>query len=424
MSLGGCERQDRPASLPAAGRALPDPAAAQRPAVSGPASPGLLAVSTASLPLALYVHIPWCTRKCPYCDFNSHPARGTVPEEAYVTALLRDLEQELPFAEGRAFHSVFIGGGTPSLFSPRAVERLLSGLREMWPHRPDAEVTLEANPGTVDRSVLDEFRSAGVNRLSIGVQSFDDEMLSRLGRIHGSAEAVGAAEAAHTAGFDSFNLDLMFGLPGQDLRQALQDLGKALSLEPPHVSYYQLTIEPNTRFARYPPVLPEEDLVSEIQERGIAELQRAGYERYEVSAYAWPGRRCAHNLNYWLFGDYLGIGAGAHGKVSGPWGIRRRWKVKHPQDYLGRVDQGDHVGGQSPLDARDATVEFMMNALRLCEGFPTRLFAERTGVSLDRIVPRLERAAARGLLNLDAERVGATSRGLRYLNDLVAMFLD
>jgi putative oxygen-independent coproporphyrinogen III oxidase len=375
-------------------------------------------------PLSLYVHIPWCARKCPYCDFNSHALRGALPEVAYVSALLRDLEQEIDFLQGRALGSVFIGGGTPSLLSPRAIERLLSEVRGLAPWVSEAEVTLEANPGTVDAASLADFRAAGVTRLSLGIQSFDDEMLAGLGRIHGRQQAMAAAEAAHAAGFASFNLDLMFGLPGQDCGRALQDLRTALSLEPPHLSYYQLTVEPNTLFARYPPALPEEDVIWNMQRQGLRALSLMGYERYEVSAYARPGDRCRHNLSYWLFGDYLGIGAAAHGKVSGPWGVRRRWKVKHPQDYLERIGRGQQLGGQSSLGAPEAALEFMMNALRLPGGFATPLFAERTGVPLERIAPILDRAAGRKLLTWDCGCVAPTPLGLRYLNDLISMFLD
>ena len=291
---------------------------------------------TAPVPLALYIHIPWCARKCPYCDFNSHEARGPVPERAYVDALLADLEQDLPRVWGRRLESVFIGGGTPSLFSAEALERLLSGLRARLPLRPDTEITLEANPGTVERGRFAEFREAGINRLSIGVQSFDDEQLRRLGRIHDRRDAFAAAEAAHAAGLDNFNLDLMFGLPGQTVAQGLADIANAIALQPAHVSYYQLTIEPNTLFHQSPPTLPDDEMIDAIQQRAQVELARQGYERYEVSAFARENRRCRHNLNYWEFGDYLGIGAGAHGKLTDPASgqIHRLWKLKHPRDYL------------------------------------------------------------------------------------------
>ncbi|MDS4021159.1 MAG: radical SAM family heme chaperone HemW [Candidatus Competibacter sp.] len=380
---------------------------------------------TGPIPLALYVHMPWCARKCPYCDFNSHEARGPVPESAYVDALLADLEQDLPRVWGRRIDSVFIGGGTPSLFSVEALQRLLSGLRARLPLRPDLEITLEANPGTVERGRFAEFREIGISRLSVGVQSFDDDRLRRLGRIHDRRDAFAAAEAAHAAGLDNFNLDLMFGLPGQTVEQALADIANAIALQPAHVSYYQLTIEPNTRFHRSPPVLPDEETSDAIQERARAELARQGYERYEISAYARDGRRCRHNLNYWEFGDYLGIGAGAHGKLTDPVAgrIHRPWKLKHPRDYLARAGTPAGVGEDAPIHQTDLPVEFLMNALRLVDGVPANLFAERTGLPLDALEPTLSRARARGLMERDAERLQATELGLRFLNDLLQLFV-
>ncbi|MFO1420155.1 MAG: radical SAM family heme chaperone HemW [Candidatus Competibacteraceae bacterium] len=380
---------------------------------------------TVPIPLALYVHVPWCARKCPYCDFNSHEARGPVPESAYVDALLADLEQDLPRVWGRRIDSVFIGGGTPSLFSVEALERLLSGLRARLPLRPDLEITLEANPGTVERGRFAEFREIGISRLSVGVQSFDDDQLRRLGRIHDRRDAFAAAEAAHAAGLDNFNLDLMFGLPGQTVEQALADIANAIALQPAHVSYYQLTIEPNTRFHQSPPVLPDEETSDAIQGRARAELARQGYERYEISAYARDGRRCRHNLNYWEFGDYLGIGAGAHGKLTDPVAgrIHRLWKLKHPRDYLARAGTPAGIGEDVPIRAADLPVEFLMNALRLVDGVPANLFAERTGLPLDALEPRLSRARARGLMEQGAERLQATELGLRFLNDLLQLFV-
>ncbi|MDS4069519.1 MAG: radical SAM family heme chaperone HemW [Candidatus Competibacter sp.] len=380
---------------------------------------------TGPIPLALYVHMPWCARKCPYCDFNSHEARGPVPESAYVDALLADLEQDLPRVWGRRIDSVFIGGGTPSLFSVEALQRLLSGLRARLPLRPDLEITLEANPGTVERGRFAEFREIGISRLSVGVQSFDDDRLRRLGRIHDRRDAFAAAEAAHAAGLDNFNLDLMFGLPGQTVEQALADIANAIALQPAHVSYYQLTIEPNTRFHQSPPVLPDEETSDAIQERARAELARQGYERYEISAYARDGRRCRHNLNYWEFGDYLGIGAGAHGKLTDPVAgrIHRPWKLKHPRDYLARAGTPAGVGEDAPIHQTDLPVEFLMNALRLVDGVPANLFAERTGLPLDALEPTLSRARARGLMERDAERLQATELGLRFLNDLLQLFV-
>ena len=382
-------------------------------------------VFTAPIPLALYVHIPWCARKCPYCDFNSHEAREPLPERAYVDALLADLEQDLPRVWGRRIDSLFIGGGTPSLFSAEALDRLLSGLRARLPLRPDLEITLEANPGTVERSKFAEFREIGINRLSIGVQSFDDGHLHVLGRIHDRRAAIAAAEAAHAAGLDNFNLDLMFGLPGQTVEQALSDIACALALQPAHLSYYQLTLEPNTRFYRSPPLLPDDETIDVIQERAQEELARHGYPRYEVSAYARADRRCRHNLNYWEFGDYLGIGAGAHGKLSDPAAgqIQRLWKIKHPRDYLARAGTPAGVGGDAPVREAELPLEFLMNALRLVEGVPAALFGERAGLPLAALEPGWSQARTRGLLESDPERLQASELGLRFLNDLLQAFI-
>ena len=378
-----------------------------------------------SIPLALYIHIPWCVRKCPYCDFNSHEARGPVPESAYVDALLADLEQDLPRAWGRRIESVFIGGGTPSLVSAEALDRLLSGLRARLPLRPDAEITLEANPGAVERGKFAEFREAGINRLSIGVQSFDDEHLRRLGRIHDRRAAFAAAEAAHAAGLDNFNLDLMFGLPGQTVARALADIASAVALQPAHLSYYQLTLEPNTPFHRSPPTLPDDETTDIIQQRAQAELARRGYRQYEVSAYARENRRCRHNLNYWEFGDYLGIGAGAHGKLADPAAgrIHRRWKLRHPRDYLASAGAPTSIGDDAPIREADLPVEFLMNALRLVEGVPAGLFPERTGLPAAALEPGLSRARERGLMVADAGRLQPTELGLRFLNDLLQAFM-
>ncbi|MEW6647618.1 MAG: radical SAM family heme chaperone HemW [Pseudomonadota bacterium] len=374
-------------------------------------------------PLSLYVHVPWCVRKCPYCDFNSHELKGDIPEAAYVDALLGDLEQDLPAVWGRPVSSVFIGGGTPSLLSPEALDRLLSGLRARLKLVPDAEITLEANPGTVEAGRFEEFHAAGINRLSIGVQSFDDDALQRLGRIHGRREALRAAEAAHHAGFDNFNLDLMFGLPAQSLARGIDDIATALALEPTHISYYQLTLEPNTAFHHRPPALPPEEEIEAIQRQGQARLAAAGYAQYEVSAYARAGRQCRHNLNYWHFGDYLGIGAGAHAKIThAPEGrIERLWKKRHPRDYLAAADK---VDGRATLRRSDAAFEFMMNALRLVEGFDTGLFGQRTGLAISVVTPALQEAERRGLIEWDAKRVRPTGRGRDFLNDLIELFLD
>lgn len=375
--------------------------------------------------LALYIHIPWCVRKCPYCDFNSHEAHGPLPESAYVDALLMDLEQDLPRVWGRRIDSLFIGGGTPSLFSAEALDRLLSGVRARLPLRPDLEITLEANPGAVERSRFAEFRAAGVNRLSIGVQSFNDAQLQQLGRIHDRRAAFAAAEAAHAAGLDNFNLDLMFGLPGQTVDQALADIANAIALQPAHLSYYQLTIEPNTAFHHAPPALPDDETVGAIQDRAQAELAQHGYRQYEVSAYAREGWRCRHNLNYWEFGDYLGIGAGAHGKLTDPAAgqIHRLWKLKQPREYLASAGMRAGIGGDAPIREADLPVEFLMNALRLVEGVPTALFAERTGLPLAALEPALRQSRERGLLEMDPERLQATAQGLRFLNDVLQGFM-
>ena len=373
-------------------------------------------------PLSLYVHIPLCVRKCPYCDFNSHAARVAIPEQPYIDALLRDLEQDLPRAWGRTVHSVFIGGGTPSLFSPEAIERLISGLRARLPLDQDIEITLEANPGTVELERFKGFRDAGVNRLSIGIQSFEPEKLQALGRIHGREEALRAADFARAAGFDNFNLDLMFGLPQQTVEQALSDMRTAIGFQPTHLSAYQLTIEPNTLFHVHPPALPDDDSTWEMQSRLQAELAAAGYRQYEISAYAKPGYECRHNLNYWKFGDYLGIGAGAHAKITGAGSIMRLWKVKQPNDYLRAAGTAAGIGGEDRLSHEHIVTEFMMNALRITAGIPSRLFAERTGLPFSVVARPLEQAERRGLITWDTESLRPTDTGLRYLNNLVALF--
>ncbi len=382
-------------------------------------------VFSEAIPLALYVHIPWCVRKCPYCDFNSHEARGPLPDMAYVDALLADLEQDLPRVWGRRIESVFIGGGTPSLLSAEALDRLLSGLRARLPLRPDLEITLEANPGTVEQGKFAEFRAAGISRLSIGVQSFDEAALQRLGRIHGRREACTAAEAAHAAGLDNFNLDLMFGLPGQTPAQARADIANAIALQPAHISYYQLTLEPHTAFYDAPPPLPDDEQCDRMQQQAEADLARHGYARYEVSAYARAGRRCRHNLNYWEFGDYLGIGAGAHGKLSDAASgqIRRLWKIKHPRDYLAHAGTPAAIGADAAVAHADLPLEFLMNALRLLDGVPAALLSARTGLTLEALQPLLEPARQRGLLENDPERLRATAQGLRFLNELLQMFV-
>jgi oxygen-independent coproporphyrinogen-3 oxidase len=379
----------------------------------------------APLPLGLYIHFPWCVHKCPYCDFNSHVAPAAVPEAAYVDALIADLEQQLPAVWGRQLESVFIGGGTPSLMSAGALERLLSALRALTGLTPGVEVTLEANPGTVEQGRFAEYRAAGINRLSIGIQSFNERMLQKLGRIHNRDEAIRAAEAAHAAGFDNVNLDLMFGLPGQDEGQALADLQQAIALAPSHLSYYQLTIEPNTAFAYAPPVVPEDDTLWAMQCRGQETLAAAGYGQYEVSAYAREGRQCRHNLNYWQFGDYLGIGPGAHGKLTdAPGGrVERLWKQRHPQRYLETAHSEAVIAGRRRLKRGDLVLEFMMNALRLTAGFDSRLFQARTGLPIAVAADSLQRAVADGLIQWGDERIVPTERGRNYLNELLERFM-
>lgn len=378
---------------------------------------------TASVPLSLYVHVPWCVRKCPYCDFNSHQLRGELPERAYVEALLADLDHDLPEVGERRVESIFIGGGTPSLLSAEALGRLLDGLRRRLRLRPDAEITLEANPGTVEQGRFHEFRQAGVNRLSIGVQSFNANHLQRLGRIHGPQQAIRAAEAAHAAGFANFNLDLMFGLPGQSPAQALADVDTAIALAPAHLSHYQLTLEPGTLFYKHPPPLPDDEATWAMLERGQERLSQAGYGQYEVSAYARPGRRCRHNLNYWRFGDYLGIGAGAHGKLSDANGaIMRLWKLKSPRDYLRHAGTRQAIGGREMIPAAQLGLEFMLNALRLTDGFAARLFRARTGLPLSHLQPALAEAEARGLLECRS-RIRPTELGRQFLNDLLELFV-
>ncbi len=381
---------------------------------------------TALPPLSLYIHMPWCVRKCPYCDFNSHEAKDTLPEAEYITALIADLEQELPSVWGRSIESIFIGGGTPSLFSPSAFDRLFSEIRARLPCKPGIEITMEANPGTWEYGKFREFRAVGVNRLSLGIQSFDTGMLQKLGRIHGAHEAFTAAETAHTAGFDNVNLDLMFGLPGQSIAQALTDIGHAIALQPAHISLYQLTLEPNTAFYVNPPALPEDDALWEMQEQCQNQLAIHGYRQYEVSAYAQPGRECRHNLNYWRYGDYLGIGAGAHGKISDAQHqrITRSWKVKNPRDYLAKAATPARIGGTQSLKRNDVGLEFMMNALRLTEGFPVALFAEHTGQPISIVKQGLQQAEAKGLIEWDIHTIRPTELGRRFLNDLLGLFLE
>jgi putative oxygen-independent coproporphyrinogen III oxidase len=368
-------------------------------------------------PLALYVHIPWCVRKCPYCDFNSHERSGALPEKAYVERLTADLESLLPSVWGRRIVSVFIGGGTPSLFAPESIDMLLSAVRARVMLEPDAEITLEANPGTVEAARFRGFREAGVNRISVGVQSFDDAMLQRLGRIHSAAEARRAIDAALQS-FDNVNLDLMYGLPGQTPEMARADVAQGVACNVPHLSAYQLTIEPNTVFWRERPVLPEHDRCADMQVSAEEALAGAGYEHYETSAFAKPGLRCRHNLNYWEFGDYLGIGAGAHGKVSFPDRITRHERAKQPAEYM------KHGGvKETTVAAKELPFEFMLNALRLVEGFDLQLFGERTGLPLPAIESKLREAEEKRLIERDWKRIRPTARGQRFLNELLELFL-
>lgn len=370
-------------------------------------------------PLSLYVHLPWCVRKCPYCDFNSHERAGALPERDYIHKLVLDLEAMLPSVWGRRLTSVFIGGGTPSLFSPESIDELLAAVRARLPLEPGAEITLEANPGTVEAGRFRGFRDAGVNRISLGVQSFDDRMLAALGRIHSAAEARRAVDTA-LASFGNVNIDLMYGLPDQALDQAAADIRQAIDCGVPHVSAYQLTIEPNTVFYRKRPALPEHDACADMQLAVEAMLAAAGYEHYETSAFARTGRRCRHNLNYWEFGDYVGIGAGAHGKVSFPDRITRHERIKQPKEYL---ESERTIVGEKTVAAEELPFEFMLNTLRLIEGFAAALFQERTGLPLLAIEARLREAEKKGLIERDWQRIGPTARGRLFLNELLELFL-
>jgi len=380
---------------------------------------------TALPALSLYIHLPWCVRKCPYCDFNSHALKDPLPETAYVEALLRDLEQDLPRIWGRRVMSVFIGGGTPSLFSPEALDQLLSGIRARLTINADAEITLEANPGTAEQEKFREYRALGINRLSIGVQSFHDEALQRLGRIHGRGEAIRAAEIAHAAGFDNFNLDLMFALPQQTTKHAAEDVATAIDLEPAHISYYQLTLEPNTLFHAQPPTLPNNDLAWQMQQSGQMQLAEANYGQYEVSAYAQAKQQCAHNLNYWQFGDYLGLGAGAHGKITdaAQQNITRLAKCRHPQQFMETAGRAQSIQSERVLKRKEVGLEFVMNALRLNAGFETTLFAAHTGQQIELIATALQTAEATGLLKRSPQHISPTEKGRRFLDDLLTLFI-
>jgi len=388
--------------------------------------PGTLSLGSLP-PLSLYVHLPWCLRKCPYCDFNSHEARGELPEQAYLDAVCADLEQSLPLIWGRGVHSVFIGGGTPSLFSPAGIERLLSDIRARVRLEADAEITLEANPGTFEKDRFRAFRAAGVTRLSIGVQSFHDDHLRALGRVHDRAQALAAVEEAAQA-FDTFNLDLMYALPGQTLEQLQADLTQALALSPPHLSVYHLTIEPNTVFAKYPPALPEDDTAYAMLDLITERTAAVGLHRYEVSAYARDGHRCWHNLNYWQFGDYLGLGAGAHSKLSFAHRIVRQVRNRDPRLYMAHALDASRperaVASSQEVSRSELPFEFMLNALRLRHGFALSDFSERTGLPLSAVQTALAQAEAKGLITRDFQRVVPTERGFDFLSDLQALFLS
>ncbi len=374
-------------------------------------------------PLSLYVHLPWCVKKCPYCDFNSHSFEQGIPEEQYINALIEDLEYQLPTVWGRRIISVFIGGGTPSLFSAESIERLLSTIKSYLNCLPTMEVTMEANPGTAEQQKFNDFYQAGVNRLSIGVQSFADEKLSALGRIHNGSEAIRAFEVARNAGFDNINLDLMYGLPGQSRKEGIDDLQQAIQLGPEHLSWYQLTIEPNTLFYSQPPRVPEDDQIFDLQLEGQALLSALGYGQYEISAYAREGRQCQHNLNYWQFGDYLALGAGAHGKLSraDSGEIRRYWQLRQPQAYM-QASIEARTSDTELLQQQQTVFEFMLNALRLRQGFERAQFEAHTGLSAELIESASGKALDKGLLQIDGTNYRATQQGYLFLNDLVNLF--
>jgi len=373
-------------------------------------------------PLSLYIHIPWCVRKCPYCDFNSHEAREPIAETRYIEALIADLESALPLIWGRKVYTVFFGGGTPSMFSAAGIEQIIAAVRSRVPLSIDAEITLEANPGTFEAEKFRAFRAAGVNRLSIGVQSFNPKHLKALGRIHDDQQAHAAIELAR-AHFDNFNLDLMYGLPEQTLDEACADIEAALSFSPPHISAYHLTLEPNTYFHRYPPPLPDDDASARMQEAIEQRLDAAGFRHYETSAFAQPGKQARHNMNYWTFADYLGIGAGAHSKISFPDRIARQMRYKQPRQYMDNAARGNAIQEQHDVATEDIPFEFMMNALRLTNGFPVVLFQERAGIPWTSVLKALDEAERRGLIERDHSRVKPTKLGQRFLNDLLQLFL-
>jgi oxygen-independent coproporphyrinogen-3 oxidase len=383
--------------------------------------PGVLNLG-AMPPLSIYVHLPWCLKKCPYCDFNSHEARGNAPEARYLEALRADLEAALPFIWGRRVHSIFIGGGTPSLFSPASIDQLITDIRARLSLEPGCEITLEANPGTFERDRFRGYRAAGVTRLSIGVQSFDDEKLKAIGRVHDAAQARAAVEEASQA-FDTFNIDLMYALPGQTVDELHTDLRQALAYAPPHLSIYHLTIEANTVFAKHPPSVPDDDTAFDMLDVITEQAEAAGLARYEVSAFARPGHRCVHNQNYWQFGDYLGIGAGAHSKLSFPHRVIRQARYRDPASYMAHALAGGAIAQDEEVPRDQLPFEFMLNALRLKEGFELARFTERTGLPLSVLRRALEEAEAKGWLERDLQWAHPTARGFDFLSDLQALFL-
>ena len=373
-------------------------------------------------PLSLYVHIPWCVRKCPYCDFNSHAAGKDLPIKDYTAALIQDLKQDAHLAQNRKLHSIFFGGGTPSLFPASAIGELIQAASNHIGLSPDVEITLEANPGTTEHDSFSKLLSAGINRLSVGVQSFNSTHLQTLGRIHSSENAITAIKSAQDSGFSNINIDLMHGLPGQTLNQALSDLEQAINLNTPHLSWYQLTIEPNTEFYSSPPILPNADSLWNIQREGSDALSAAGFNQYEVSAFCRSNKSCKHNTNYWEFGDYIGIGAGAHGKITQDNAILRTNKSRLPADYMGRSKQA-RFGNQTTVEARNLPLEFMMNCLRLCEGVPAKYFTERTGIALSSIAPSLNKLAERGLMQDFSRQLATTQQGFTFLDSVLQEFV-
>jgi oxygen-independent coproporphyrinogen-3 oxidase len=376
------------------------------------------------IPLSIYIHIPWCVRKCPYCDFNSHEAPQSIPEERYIEALLTDLETELPHIWGRPIESIFIGGGTPSLFSAKSIDHLICGLRERLPIRPHMEITMEANPGTFEQERFSAYRQAGINRLSIGIQSFSNKKLTALGRIHNGSEALKAAEIAHKAGFENFNLDLMFGLPKQTIKQALNDLQQAIDCKPTHLSWYQLTLEENTLFYHSQPTLPEDELLWDMMLQGQTLLKQSGFIQYEVSAYSKKDWQCRHNNNYWQFGDYLGIGAGAHGKLTMPTGeISRHSKYRHPEKYMENALNGNARSKESVLNDEDLRFEFLLNAIRLKQGFKQTLFEDRTLLPFSTIEEDLLKIVDADLMKIVDNNYVTTTRGWMFIDDILKSLL-